>query len=162
MHLSSFFYRPVVEETFFRTAHEDASNIGRGRNQEGVLTTRETCSSPIDRGTLRPEASGPGSPMKKPIRATAGPCGRNTALRALADLKDGTRSRALSSTSPAERLSQRTAISQGSENDLPEPSADRSRDPSPSSSPDSAPVCLCAGPTRHSQTRRAKRPPACS
>ena len=53
-------------------------------------------------------------------------------------------------------------ISPGSENVPREPSPDRSRDPSPSSSPDSAPVCLYAGPTRHSQTRRAKRPPACS
>ena len=37
------------------------------------------------------------SPLKKPIRATAGPCGRNTALRSLAESLDSTRLRALSS-----------------------------------------------------------------
>ena len=37
------------------------------------------------------------SPLTKSIRATAGPCGRNTALRALAESRDGTRLRALSS-----------------------------------------------------------------
>ena len=41
------------------------------------------------------------SPLKKPIRAAAGPCGRNTALRALAESQDGTRLRALSSTTMA-------------------------------------------------------------
>ncbi len=39
--------------------------------------------------------------MKKSIRATAGPCGRNTALRSLAESQDGTRSRALSSATMA-------------------------------------------------------------
>ena len=101
MHLSSFFYRPVVEETFFRTALEDASNIVRGRNLEVVFTTRQTCSAAINRGTLRPEASGRGSPLKKPIRATAGPCGRNTTLRSLTESKDGTRSCGLSSATMA-------------------------------------------------------------
>ena len=37
------------------------------------------------------------SPLEKSIRATAGPCGGNTALRSLAESQDGTRSRALSS-----------------------------------------------------------------
>ena len=37
------------------------------------------------------------SPLKKPIRATAGPCSRNTALRSLAESLDSTRLRALSS-----------------------------------------------------------------
>ena len=47
---------------------------------------------------MRSESSGP---LKKPIRATAGPCGRNTALRSLAESQDGTRLRALSSAAMA-------------------------------------------------------------
>ena len=43
----------------------------------------------------------PNSPLKKSIRATAGPCGRNTALRSLAESLDSTRLRALSSATMA-------------------------------------------------------------
>ena len=41
------------------------------------------------------------SPLKESIRATAGPCGRKPALRSIAESKDGTRSRVLSSTTMA-------------------------------------------------------------
>ena len=41
------------------------------------------------------------SPMKKSIRATSGPCDRNTALRSLPESRDSRRSRALSSATMA-------------------------------------------------------------